>query len=188
MKHGFVAAGLEQVQNAVDHARVQAGRVQKITEGAMLRRRVEDDVFFHHQFLRSILHINAGEHFIVPHGIFKGGRMCEITFQRDKAHGSAVQRYTEAVSRRELHRQGKCQVVRGVFIGRHTVLSSTTSVLSMACSCPFSSTYVLGTGLMTVTYSLRAAEPRAALKRLVDGAENTRAYSDTSTGAPYFSA
>ena len=36
MKHGFVAAGLEQVQNAVDHARVQAGRVQKITEGAML--------------------------------------------------------------------------------------------------------------------------------------------------------
>ena len=51
-----------------------------------------------------------------------------------------------------------------------------------------SSTYVLGTGLMTVIYSLRAAEPRAALKRLADGAENTRAYSDTSTGAPYFSA
>ena len=47
--------------------------------------------------------------------------MCEITFQRNKAHGSAAQRYTEAVSRRELHRQGKRQIVRGVFIGRHTV-------------------------------------------------------------------
>ena len=121
MKHGFVAAGLEQVQNAVDHARVQAGRVQKITESAMLRRSVEDDVLFHHQFLRGILHINTGEHLIVPHGVFKRGRVCEITFQRDKTHGSAAQRYTEAVSRRELHRQGKRQIVRGVFIGRHTV-------------------------------------------------------------------
>lgn len=114
--------------------------------------------------------------------------MCEITFQRDKAHGSAVQRYTEAVSRREFHRQGKCQVVRGVFIGRHTVFVLHNECVVDGCSCPFSSTYVLGTGLMTVTYSLRAAEPRAALKRLEDGAENTRAYSDTSTGAPYFSA
>ena len=87
----------------------------------MLRRRVEDDVLFHHQFLRGILHINAWEHFIVPHGVFKRGRMCEITFQRDKTHGSAAQRYTEAVSRREFHRQGKRQIVRGVFIGRHTV-------------------------------------------------------------------
>lgn len=121
MEHGFVAAGLEQVQNAVDHARVQAGRVQKITESAMLRRSVEDDVLFHHQFLRGILHINTGEHLIVPHGVFKRGRVCEITFQRDKTHGSAAQRYTEAVSRRELHRQGKRQIVRGVFIGRHTV-------------------------------------------------------------------